>query len=283
MNDKHLIKKIQKDLANSNPKIITNNDNESVIKKKFNAKYTEDISDSEDEDLTSYKNRNSNIINQLNNPKKTKMQVLQQKETVIIKKKTKKDINDELEQIENEINNNGKKNTKNNNLVDDSNSNKKNKNNDKNNEDNEHNESDKNDENDDSDEDDEHEYEYTEELKKKVKDYVKNDDRIRELQAELKALNGAKKTAETEILKHLERLGETNINITGGKLRINQYESKEGLKEDLIKEALKEKITDPKIIEFIFEKINEKRTAGGKVQVSLKRTFERGGGKKEKK
>ena len=85
-----------------------------------------------------------------------------------------------------------------------------------------------------------------------------------------------------DILKHLERLGESNINITGGKLRINQYESKEGLKEDIVKEALSEKIKDPTIIEFIFEKINEKRVANGKVQKSLKRTFERGG-KKEKK
>ena len=76
-------------------------------------------------------------------------------------------------------------------------------------------------------------------------------------------------------------MGESNINITGGKLRINQYESKEGLKEDLIKEALSEKITDPKIIEFIFEKINEKRVANGKIQKSLKRTFERGDVKKK--
>jgi hypothetical protein len=134
-----------------------------------------------------------------------------------------------------------------------------------------------------SDSDSEHQYEYTEEFKRKVKDYVKNDDRIRELQTELKLLNSAKKNAEAEILKHLERLGETNINITGGKLRINQYESKEGLKEDIIKEALSEKIKDPTIIEFIFEKINEKRVANGKVQKSIKRTFERGGGKKEKK
>ena len=79
-------------------------------------------------------------------------------------------------------------------------------------------------------EDSEHAYEYTDVFKKKVKEYVKNDDRIRELQSELKILNGAKKIAETEILKHLERLGESNVNITGGKLRINQYESKEGLK-----------------------------------------------------
>ena len=51
MNDKHLIQKIQSDLNKSNTKIINNNDNTSVIQKNFSSKYTEDISDSEDEDL----------------------------------------------------------------------------------------------------------------------------------------------------------------------------------------------------------------------------------------
>ena len=119
------------------------------------------------------------------------------------------------------------------------------------------------------------EYEFTEEFKEKVKTYVKNDDKIRELQIELKKLNTEKKLAETEVLKHLERLGQSYIPITGGKLRINQYESKDGLKEAIIKEALNEKIKDPKIIETIFSKINEKRTAKSKINISLKRTFER--------
>ena len=235
MEEKNLIKKIQNDLVQSKAKIINNNDNTSIIKKNFNSKYTEDISDSEnDSDLTSYKNRNNKVICNLpdkNNNKEVKL-----------KSKTKKISGSDIEILEAvevvEV----------------------------------------------SDElEDEHQYEFTEELKKKVKDYVKNDDRIRELQTELKLLNNAKKSTETEILKHLERLGETNINITGGKLRINQNESKEGLKEDIIKEALSERIKDPSIIEFIFEKINEKRVANGKVQKSLKRTFERAGNKKEKK
>ena len=46
-------------------KIINNNDNTSTIQKKFSSKYTEDISDSEDEDLTSYKNRNIKHLEQL--------------------------------------------------------------------------------------------------------------------------------------------------------------------------------------------------------------------------
>ena len=254
MEDKNLIKKIQKDLALSNAKIINNQDNTSDIKKNFNSKYTEDISDSEsDSDLTSYKNRNIKMISQLpdknndkNNNKNTKENKQQEKKNVnksVSNKKSKSESDSDSDSSsQDEKSNSGSG----------------------------------------SGSDSEHQYEYTEEFKKKVKDYVKNDDRIRELQTELKLLNNAKKNAENEILKHLERLGETNINITGGKLRINQYESKEGLKEDIVKEALSEKIKDPTIIEFIFEKINEKRVANGKVQKSLKRTFERGG-KKEKK
>jgi hypothetical protein len=242
MNDKNLIQKIQSDLKKSNAKIINNSDNMSAIQKKFSSKYTEDISDSEDEDLTSYKNRNIKMINNLPNNNSVPNKIIKKTKKETKKNETSKDNNSESS----------------------------------------NNESDK--ENDNySDEESNHEYEYTEEFKKKVKEYVKNDDRIRELQAELKLLNNAKKNAETEILKHLERLGESNVNITGGKLRINQYESKEGLKEDLIKEALSEKIKDPSIIEFIFEKINEKRIANGKVQKSLKRTFERGGNKKDEK
>jgi hypothetical protein len=268
--DTNLIQKIQNDFAKSNPKIINNNDNTSTIKKTFSSKYTEDISDSDnDSDLTSYKNRNLGIVNQLKN----KDAKINNNKVSQSKQKSSKNIQEEVEELIEKIDD------KNNKKI--SKSIKSSKKEDSDSELPDPNENLDQDESDES--DDEHQYEYTEEFKKKVKDFVKNDDRIRELQAELKVLNNAKKAAELEILKHLERLGESNINITGGKLRINQYESKEGLKEDLIKEALSEKIKDPKIIEFIFEKINEKRVANGKVQKSLKRTFERGGAKKEKK
>ena len=268
--ENNLIQKIQNDFAKSKPKIINSSDNTSVIKQTFSSKYTEDISDSDnDSDLTSYKNRNLNIVNQLKNKDTKKNKQTQSKQKSL--KNIEEEVDELIEKIDDNKNKKISKSTK---------SLKK-----------EESDSELPDANENVDEfgdsdnsDDEHQYEYTEEFKKKVKDYVKNDDRIRELQAELKVLNNAKKAAEMEILKHLERLGESNINITGGKLRINQYESKEGLKEDLVKEALSEKIKDPKIIEFIFEKINEKRVANGKVQKSLKRTFERGGnGKKDKK
>ena len=254
--DDNLFNKLQNDLRKSNPIIINNNDNVSFIKKNLNSKYTEDLSDSGDE--ISYKNRNINIINKLPSKNNTKT-------AKNIKKKSNNELEDELKELE-ELEELEKSNNK-----------KKSKNNIIKNSDEDDKSSDENNSEDES----KHEYEYTEEFAKKVKQYVKDDDKIRELQLELKKLNTAKKAAEQDILKHLERLGENNINITGGKLRINQYESKESLKEDIIKEAIGEKIKDPKIIENIFNKINEKRTAGKKIQVSLKRTFERNNAKKK--
>lgn len=249
MNDKNLIIKIQNDIVNSNPIIITNDDDENKIKNKFSSKYTEDISDSDD-DLTSYKNRNIGSIDKLRNLKDDD------------KNNTTKNIKKSKSKIkkENNSSDNSDKNSINN--KDDNNKDDNNK-------------------DDDDDDNDEHEYEYANEFKNKVIQYVKHDDRIRELQTELRKLNQLKKAAELEILKHLERLGENNINITGGKLRINQYESKDSLKEDIIKEAIQEKVKDPNTVEKIFEKIAEKREAGRKIQISLKRTFERAGGKKK--
>ena len=227
-NDKSFFKKIQNDNKISKPIIINNDDNLSNIKKNYNSKYTEDLSDSDD-DLSSYKLRNRDIINQVKTKEKANIKVKSSN------KKSNKEI-EEIEELENELNSNNNSDT--------------------------------------SEED--VDYEYTEELAEKVKDYVKNDDKIRELQIELKKLNTIKKNAEAEILKHLERLGESNINITGGKLKVNQYESKDSLKEDIIREAIQDKIKDPKIIDNIFDKINEKRISNAKIQISLKRTFERG-------
>ena len=262
--DKNIFKKIQNDIKKSNPKIANSSDDLSNIKKNLGSKYTEDLSDSED-DLSSYKLRNRDIINQMKN--KVKAQ-----ENIKVKAvKHKVTIDEEINQMEKQINNPIK------------NDNKKvsklKKSDDELKQDSESESESEKSKSEESGSDSEAGYEYTQELAEKVKSYVKNDDRIRELQTELRKLNAEKKAAEMDILKHLERLGESNINITGGKLRINQYESKGSLAEDVIREAIEEKVKDPKIIEMILEKINEKRVANAKIQVSLKRTFERGGKK----
>ncbi len=260
--EKNMFKKMQEDIKNSNPRIVNSNDDLSNIKKNFNSKYTEDLSDSDD-DLSSYKLRHRDMLNKITTKSNMK------KEEIKVKQKKNKDIDEEIEELANGLDSSKGSSTGN-----------KKKSNKKQESDSESDASSDSGSETSGDEED-IEYEYTDELAEKVKMYVKNDDRIRELQTELRKLNQIKKAAELEILKHLERLGETNINITGGKLRINQYESKDSLKEDIIKEAIEEKVKDPNVIEKIFEKINEKRVANAKIQISLKRTFERGGGKKK--
>jgi hypothetical protein len=116
-------------------------------------------------------------------------------------------------------------------------------------------------------------YELHNEFKDKVVAYIKADDKIRELQNVLKDYRKIKKDSEEGILRHLERLGESMINVTGGKLRKNQYESKAALKKELIKEALSEKIKDVVIVEELLNKMEDKREV--KINVSIKRTFER--------
>ncbi len=116
-------------------------------------------------------------------------------------------------------------------------------------------------------------YELHNEFKDKVVAYIKADDKIRELQNVLKDYRKIKKDSEEGILRHLERLGESMINVTGGKLRKNQYESKAALKKELIKEALSEKIKDVVIVEELLNKMEDKREV--KINVSIKRTYER--------
>ena len=116
-------------------------------------------------------------------------------------------------------------------------------------------------------------YELKDEFRERVVLYVKSDDRIRELQKLVKEQQQIKKDSEEAILRHLERLGESMINISGGKIRKNQYETKGALKKEFIKDSILDKIKDPKVVEDILAKIEDKRE--NKINISLKRTFER--------
>ena len=133
--------------------------------------------------------------------------------------------------------------------------------------------SDSEDDDNEKEEDEGGEYELKDEFREKVVLYVKSDDRIRELQKLVKDQQKIKKDNEEAILRHLERLGESMINISGGKLRKNQYESKGALKKESIKESILERIKDPKVVEEILIKMEDKRET--KMNVSIKRTFER--------
>jgi hypothetical protein len=267
--DNASFKKIQNDIKKSKAIIIKNDDSVNQIKKNFGNNYDDDISDSDD-DNTTYQRRNRNIINKLpdkNNtdnisitsrqdkkkPNKNVNIIDDTKPITTIKKEKEKDKVKGKEKVESDPEPELE--------LEDENE----------------------DENEDGDVDSDMEYEFQEEFEDKVKAYVKVDDDIRELQKQIKVLNCEKKVIEEAILKHLERLGENNINITGGKLRINKYESKEGFKEPIVKEVIANKFKDPKVLETIMEDIEEKRIANAKVQISLKRTYERGKVKGDKK
>lgn len=251
--DNSSITNIQKTFKNSKPVIIKSDDTSQYIKENYGNKYINDISDSDVDESMSYRKKNSDIINKLSDKNNSNIKPKLDGDNMSIKSMSLKKaplrttIKEKIKMTEDVQEKPNKSETNNS-----------------------------------ENEDDEsyeslEEYEFQDDFEKQVKNYVNADDKIKELQKEMKELNQIKKTAEDAVMKHLERLGETNINITGGKLIVNKYGAKAGLKEDIIKEALTEKIKDPKIIESIFDKIQEKREENAKIQMGLKRT----GGKKK--
>lgn len=243
--------KLQKDIqkSKSKAKVLNPQDNLEQIKQKLGGKYVDDISDSDnnsDDKLSTYRERHDNFIkkNVKTKPQKIVKETVNKKNKIVSDKSSVESNEDVVDNTEKDSKNESKS------------------------------------ESEDASEDISiNEYEYKDEFVKLIKEYVTLDNEIRELRLKVKELNSKKDTNQIEIMKHLERLGDNYVKINGGALRINQYESKGGLKEDLIKEAIQDKVKNPKITEEILEIINEKRETNKKVQKSLKRTYERGGKK----
>lgn len=111
----------------------------------------------------------------------------------------------------------------------------------------------------------------TKEFQEMVVKFVKMDDLIRKKEKEVKELKTQRKPCEAFILEYLDKIGETVIEITGGKLRKNKSETKTPLTQEVIKDAIMEKIKDPLEVEQIIslmdtlrpktERVNLKRTA----------------------
>ena len=266
MDDSSIIK-IQKDLKKSKALIIKSDDTSTHIKENYGNKYLDDISDSDDDDGISYKKRNDNVIKKLAEKNNTNIKqkidndILSVKSMSIKKAPLRSTIKENIKILEEvPINKEKKKENEKANI-------KKNEQNIKGDENEENNIEDDN-----EDSESLEEYEFRDDFENQVKTYVKIDDKIKELQKDLKEMTQQKKIAEDLVMKHLERLGETNINITGGKLIVNKYGSKGSFKEDIVKEVLMEQIKDKKIVEKIFEKIQEIREENAKIQMGLKRT-----------
>jgi len=243
--DNQSIQKIQQNIKKSKPLVIRSDDTSANIKSKYGNKYLDDISDSDDE-RTSYRKRNSDIINKL--PEKNNSGIKKLDSDNLSIKSLKKP--DSIKKIKESLFD----------LEKDNKSQEKIE------------EKTTQEENSESGYESLEEYEFKQDFENEVKVYVKTDNQIAELQKQIKELNQIKKNAENNIVKHLERLGETNINITGGKLIVNKYSSKASFKEDIVKEVLQKEIKDQKTIETIFDKIQEVREENSKIQIGLKRT-----------
>ena len=113
----------------------------------------------------------------------------------------------------------------------------------------------------------------TKEFQENVIKFVKIDDLIRKKTTEMAELKGQKKPLETFILKYLDQVNETIVEITNGKLRKNKAESKAPINIEIIKEAIEKKVKDPKIVEDILKTMEDLRPKT--VRVNLKRTSQR--------
>ena len=91
--------------------------------------------------------------------------------------------------------------------------------------------------------------------------------------AEIKELKSQRKPCEEFILSYLDKIGQTTIEISGGKLRKNKSETKQSINQDIIKKSIAEKVQDPSVIEDILKIMEKNRPL--KTNVNLKRTNER--------
>jgi len=105
-----------------------------------------------------------------------------------------------------------------------------------------------------------------------VREWVRLDNKVRQLSDELKELRKEKKPKEDSIIKHLEQNGINVIEINGGKLRRNKSETKQKIQQEDIEKALKNKLNTQKASEIMEYMENNRST---KINVNLKRTNER--------
>lgn len=106
-----------------------------------------------------------------------------------------------------------------------------------------------------------------EQLKRKITEWLDNDDKIKELNTKVKRYKDAKKQSEEVIMKMINVLGmeESKIDVHDDndqlRSRVYRYKSttRGALKEETIKNALMEVIRDEKRVEQLVKKIESKR------------------------
>ena len=113
-------------------------------------------------------------------------------------------------------------------------------------------------------------YKVSKEFKEKVVKYVKIDDLIRKKEQEIRELKEQRKPCESFILEYLDKVGETTIELSSGKLRKNKSETKIPLSQEIIRDAISEKVKDDNEVEAIIALMDTLRPKN--VRVNLKRT-----------
>ncbi len=121
------------------------------------------------------------------------------------------------------------------------------------------------------------EVEVSKEFREHVVKYVKIDDIVRKKEQEIKELKSMRKPCEEYILKYLDEIDETTIEIGDGKLRKNKSENKIPLNKDYMKIVLMKKLGNVQLVNGILEEFENRPK---KVQTNLKRTGKRAPRKK---
>jgi len=121
--------------------------------------------------------------------------------------------------------------------------------------------------------------EITEEFVEVVKSWVTIDDEIRKKLIEIKELKDERKEFETFILEYMDKINESVIDISDGKLRKNKSNTKGGLKQESIQTALLDITKDTNKAMEMTKYIMDNRPTTERV--NLKRTKNRGSRKKK--
>ena len=112
-----------------------------------------------------------------------------------------------------------------------------------------------------------------EEIKKKFKNiviaWVQIDDKIKELNTEIKNMKDEKKQYEDFILGFMDKYDENVITLSNGLLKKNISQTKSSIKEEMIQEAIEEYTKDIEQAYTITQKIMQKRDINERI--SLKR------------
>ena len=111
------------------------------------------------------------------------------------------------------------------------------------------------------------------EFEEAVLKFTLYDDLIRKKSEEITELKKKRDPCKKFILEYLEKLGETTIEINGGKLRRNKFETKQPLTNDLIKQSIDKEVHDPQTSSKIMKHMDQSRPI--KERIDIKRTFER--------